>query len=54
MPNFNTKKWVEVDNQLRGIYNTNKQIKLKTKCDDRICAILVMLISAFLIHIGMW
>ena len=54
MPKFNTKKRVEVNDQSRGIYNTNKKIRLKTKCDDGICAILVMLISAFLIHIGMW
>ena len=27
---FRTKKWVEINDELRGIYNANSQIKFKT------------------------
>ena len=27
---FNTKNWVEIDDESRGVYNTNSQIKFKT------------------------
>ena len=30
VPRFNTKKWIEVHDQSDGIYNTNKEITLKT------------------------
>ena len=30
VPRFNTKKLIEVHDHLRGIYNINKQIRLKT------------------------
>ena len=30
VPRFNSKKWIEVYDQPRGIYNTNKQIRFKT------------------------
>ena len=28
--NYRTKNWIEVDDDLRGTYNTNSQMKLKT------------------------
>ena len=30
VPNFVTKKWMEVNDQSQGNYNPNKEIKIKT------------------------
>ena len=44
---FRTKNWVEINDDSRGMYNTNSQIKFKTKmlklslCDDSDACILV-------------
>ena len=31
LSNFRTKNWVEINDDARGMYNTNSQIKFKTK-----------------------
>ena len=29
---FRTKNWIEIDDDLRGVYSSNKQIRFKLKC----------------------
>ena len=39
---FRTKKWVETNDDSRGTYNTNSQIKFKTSVLSQVYVIIVM------------
>ena len=39
---FRTKKWVETNDDSRGTYNTNSQIKFKTSMLSQVFVIIVM------------
>ena len=41
---FRTKKWIEINDEERGIYNTNSQIKFKTSMLRSGLSVMVMLI----------
>ena len=44
---FRTKKWIEINDEERGIYNTNSQIKFKT-------SMLRSGLSVMVMHIYLW
>ena len=39
---FMTKNWVEINDDARGTYNKNSQIKFKTSILSEVCVIIVM------------
>ena len=39
---FRTKKWVEINDDSRGTYNTNSQIKLKLRSQGQVYVIIMM------------
>ena len=41
--NYRTKNWIEVDDDLRGTYNTNSQMKLKTSILKSILYVIIVM-----------
>ena len=39
---FRTKNWVEINDDVRGVYSPNKQIRFKTSMQDHVYVITVM------------